>query len=73
VARLGRERWSRRGRRVRRAPFLIPHQAGNFIIAPSTAISFFTQNVPGKYDDIPLGQQISSLAYQWFVGCYGYP
>ena len=37
------------------------------------AISFFTQNVPGKYDDIPLGQQISSLAYRWFVGRYGYP
>ncbi len=37
------------------------------------AISFFTENVPGKYDDIPLGQQISSLAYQWFVGRYGYP
>jgi hypothetical protein len=37
------------------------------------AISFFTQNVRYKYDDIPLGQQISSLAYQWFVGRYGYP
>ncbi len=37
------------------------------------AISFFTQNVPRKYDDIPLGQQISSLAYRWFVGRYGYP
>jgi hypothetical protein len=37
------------------------------------AISFFTQNVPGKYDDIPLGQQISSLAYGWFVSRYGYP
>jgi hypothetical protein len=37
------------------------------------AISFFTENVPGKYDDIPLGQEISSLAYQWFVGRYGYP
>jgi beta-lactamase family protein len=37
------------------------------------AISFFTQAVPQKYDDIPLGQQISSLAYQWFVGRYGYP
>ena len=29
--------------------------------------------IPGKYDDIPLGQEISSLAYQWFVGRYGYP
>jgi hypothetical protein len=37
------------------------------------AISFFTENVPGKYDDIPLGQRVSSLAYQWFVGRYGYP
>lgn len=37
------------------------------------AISFFTQNVPTKYADIPLGQNISSLAYQWFVGRYGYP
>ena len=37
------------------------------------AISFFTQFVPVKYDDIPLGQRISSLAYQWFVGRYGYP
>ncbi len=37
------------------------------------AISFFTQSVPHKYDDIPLGQQISSLTYQWFVGRYGYP
>ena len=37
------------------------------------AISYFTQFVPVKYDDIPLGQQISSLAFQWFVGRYGYP
>ena len=37
------------------------------------AISFFTQNVRNKYDDIPLGQTVSSLAYQWFVGRYGYP
>ena len=37
------------------------------------AISFFTEGVPTKYDDIPLGQHISSLAYQWFVGRYGYP
>ncbi len=37
------------------------------------AISFFTENVVNKYDDIPLGQEISSLAYQWFVGRYGYP
>ena len=37
------------------------------------AISFFTQYVPSKYADIPLGQRVSSLAYQWFVGRYGYP
>lgn len=37
------------------------------------AISFFTENVLGKYDDIPLGQRISALAYQWFVTRYGYP
>ncbi|MEX2225347.1 MAG: serine hydrolase [Dehalococcoidia bacterium] len=37
------------------------------------AISFFTQHVPSKYADIPMGQQVSSLAYQWFVGRYGYP
>jgi beta-lactamase class A len=37
------------------------------------AISFFTQFVPSKYADIPMGQQVSSLAYQWFVGRYGYP
>ena len=37
------------------------------------AISFFTQSVPSKYADIGLGQRISSLAWQWFVGRYGYP
>jgi beta-lactamase class A len=37
------------------------------------AISFFTEGVPVKYGDIPLGQSISSLAYQWFVTRYGYP
>lgn len=37
------------------------------------AISFFTENVPGKYDDIPLGQEIASRAYGWFVARYGYP
>jgi hypothetical protein len=37
------------------------------------AISFFTQGVAGKYDDIPLGQRVSALAWQWFVGRYGYP
>jgi hypothetical protein len=37
------------------------------------AISFFTEGVPTKYADIPLGQRISSLTYQWFVGRYGYP
>lgn len=37
------------------------------------AISFFSQGVSTKYADIPLGQTVSSLAYQWFVGRYGYP
>src|SRR6185295_8773654 len=37
------------------------------------AISFFTEDVAHKYDDIPMGQQVSSLAYQWFVSRYGYP
>jgi beta-lactamase class A len=37
------------------------------------AISFYTQGVASKYADIGLGQRISSLAYQWFVGRYGYP
>lgn len=37
------------------------------------AISFFTEGVAVKYGDIPLGQKISSQAYQWFVGRYGYP
>lgn len=37
------------------------------------AISFFTQHVAGKYDDIPLGQQVSALAWQWFTARYGYP
>jgi len=37
------------------------------------AISFYTQAVPTKYADIGLGQRISSLAWQWFVGRYGYP
>jgi hypothetical protein len=37
------------------------------------AISFFTQHVRTKYADIPLGQRVSSLAYQWFVSRYGYP
>jgi hypothetical protein len=37
------------------------------------AISFFTENVRNKYDDIPLGQSISSMAYQWLVARYGYP
>jgi hypothetical protein len=37
------------------------------------AISFFTQGVQTQYADIPLGQYVSSLAYQWFVGRYGYP
>jgi beta-lactamase class A len=37
------------------------------------AITFYTQGVASKYADIPVGQRISSLAWQWFVGRYGYP
>jgi hypothetical protein len=37
------------------------------------AISFYTQDVPSKYADIPMGQRISSLAWQWLVARYGYP
>jgi hypothetical protein len=37
------------------------------------AISFFTEGVATKYADIPLGQSISSMSWQWFVGRYGYP
>jgi beta-lactamase class A len=37
------------------------------------AISFYSQFFRGKYDAIPLGQRISSMTYQWFVGRYGYP
>jgi len=34
------------------------------------AISFFTQDVPTKYDDIPLGQAVSSMVWQYFVNRY---
>ena len=37
------------------------------------AISFFTEGVRNKYDDIPMGQTVASQAYQWFVNRYGYP
>jgi hypothetical protein len=37
------------------------------------AISFYTQDVPSKYADIPMGQRISSLAWQWLVARYGHP
>lgn len=37
------------------------------------AISFYSQGFSGKYDAIPTGQRVSSLAYAWFVGRYGYP
>lgn len=37
------------------------------------AISFFTEGVASKYADIPMGQQVSSLAWQWFAGRYGTP
>jgi hypothetical protein len=34
------------------------------------AISFFTQNVPSKYADIPLGQAVSRLVWQYFQAKY---
>ena len=34
------------------------------------AISFFTQDVPTKYDDIPLGQSVSSMVWQYFANRY---
>jgi beta-lactamase class A len=37
------------------------------------AISFYSQYLRGKWDAIPLGQRVAALAYDWFVGRYGYP
>jgi hypothetical protein len=34
-------------------------------------VSFFTQDVAVKYADIPLGQTVSSLVWQYFRGRYG--
>lgn len=34
------------------------------------AISFFTQNVPYEYADIPLGQAVSRLVWQYFANRY---
>jgi len=34
------------------------------------AISFFTEGVPTKYDDIPLGQAVSSMVWQYFANRY---
>jgi beta-lactamase class A len=34
------------------------------------AISFFTEDVPSKYADIPLGQRVSSLVWQYFSSRY---
>jgi hypothetical protein len=34
------------------------------------AISFFTENVPYKYADIPLGQAVSRLVWQYFSSRY---
>jgi beta-lactamase class A len=34
------------------------------------AISFFTENVPYKYADIPLGQTVSQLVWQYFSSRY---
>jgi beta-lactamase class A len=35
------------------------------------AVSFFTQDVPTKYADIPLGQTVSRLVWQYFRSRYG--
>jgi hypothetical protein len=35
------------------------------------AVSFFSDSVVGKYNDIALGQEISRLAYEYFAGVYG--
>ncbi len=35
------------------------------------AVSFFTEDVPSKYADIPLGQTVSSLVWQYFRSRYG--
>ncbi|MGD9933879.1 MAG: serine hydrolase [Dehalococcoidia bacterium] len=35
------------------------------------AISFFSDSVPYKYGDIPLGQALSSLAFEYFEATYG--
>jgi hypothetical protein len=37
------------------------------------AISFYSQYLRGKYDAIPLAQEIASQAYDWFVSRYGAP
>ena len=37
------------------------------------AISFFSQNLQGKYDAIPIAQTVAAQAYDWFVSRYGYP
>src|SRR5690606_26178475 len=34
------------------------------------AISFFTRDVPVKYADIPLGQTVSSMVWQYFSAAY---
>ena len=34
------------------------------------AVSFFTQDVPSKYADIPLGQAVSRLVWLYFDGRY---
>jgi hypothetical protein len=37
------------------------------------AISFYSQYLRGKWDAIPLGQRVASLAYSWFAARYGAP
>jgi hypothetical protein len=35
------------------------------------AVSFFSDSVPDKYADIPLGQHLSELSYHYFTAAYG--
>lgn len=37
------------------------------------AISFYSQYLRGKYDAIPLAQNVAAIAYDWFAARYGAP
>ena len=47
---------------------IVTFQRGGNVYA--YAISFFTQDVPSKYADIPLGQAVSRLVWQYFDSRY---